>query len=1041
MRWIIGSSLRFRLLVVPVAAAVLFLGFAQLRSAPVDVLPEFTPVAVEVQTEALGLSAAEVEQLITVPLEQDLLNGVAWLAQIRSESVVGLSSIELVFQPGTDILRARQMVQERLAQAHALPHVSKPPMMLQPLSSTNRVMMIGMSSADVSLIDMSVLARWKIRPRLMGIPGVANVAIFGQRERQLQVQVDPAKLAARGVQLNEVVTTTANAVYSSPLTYVEASTPGTGGFIDTAVQRLPIRHVLSIRTPDDLAQVAVDGTRAKPLRVGEVATVVEDHQPLIGDAVLNAGPGLMLVVEKSPGSNTLEVSRQVEEALAAMRPGLRGIDMDSNVFKPASFIQTALDNILLTVAIGALLLLVLIGLFFFEWRTALISFVSIPVSLAAAVLVLSLRGVTYNMMILAGLVMALGVIVDNAIVDIERIRQRIREHRAGENGTVTAGLIRHASAEVRGSIVFGTLVTLVSVSPLFFVPGLTGYFATPIAISYALAVVASTVVALTLTPALAMLLLASGPAAQPESPLLRWITKIYDDVSRVVARPRQLFIGAGFVLVVGLALLPLLSFGASVPTLQDRNLLISYEATPGTSRPEMIRVVTQASEDLRAVKGVDNVGAHVGRAVTGDQIVGINSGEIWVSLAGDADYHATVAGIQSVVDNYPGFERDIRTYPAAKMREAQTGSTAPIVVRVFGQDLNVLRSKAAEVRAMLAGINGVSDPQIEAQPEEDTIEIEVNLVNAQKYGLKPGDVRRTAAILLSGLEVGNLFEEQKVFEVVVYGAPSVRKDLDSIRQLLIDTPSGRQVRLKDVADVRVAKNPTVIRRDAVSHRLDVTAEVSGRSVDAVVADIETKLPGVRFPVEYHAEVLGDYSQGRADRNTTWAMTAVAVIGVFLLLQAGFGSWKLATAFFLALPLALVGGVLTALLGGGVLSLGALVGFLAVYGLAVRNGILLIKHYQQLQRQGEPFGLDLVMRGTRERLAPIVMTALLTAATMLPFVLLGSVAGLEVVRPMAIVILGGLVTSTLLSLVLLPALYLQFGNGAGQHDLDTAAAGD
>ena len=492
---IVGWSLKSRGVVLVLAAALLVLGATQLRDLPVDVLPEFSPPTVEIQTEALGLSAAEVEQLITVPLEQDLLNGVAWLDTIRSESIPGLSRIELLFEPGTDLLRARQVVQERLTQAHALPQVSKPPQMLQPLSSTSRVMMVGLSSKELSPIELSVLARWTIRPRLMGVSGVANVAIWGQRERQLQVQADPVRLAEHGVTLNQVVETTGNALWVSPLTFLEASTPGTGGFIDTPNQRLGIRHVLPIATPDDLAQVTVDDAGPKPngeaLRLGDVAEVVENHQPLIGDAVFGDGPGLLLVIEKFPDANTREVTHEVDEALAALAPGLTGVEVDASLFRPASFIEAAVGNLTTALLLGVLLLLLVFGVFLFEWRSALIGVASILLSLLAALAVLWLREVTVNAIVLAGLVMALGAIVDDAVVDVEHIARRLRGHRGAGGDASAARLVFEASLEVRRPIAYATVILLVAVLPVFFLEGLTGAFLPPLATSFVLALLAS----------------------------------------------------------------------------------------------------------------------------------------------------------------------------------------------------------------------------------------------------------------------------------------------------------------------------------------------------------------------------------------------------------------------------------------------------------------------------------------------------------------------------------------------------------------------
>ena len=1046
MRSIVESSLKFRLLVVAIAPAILLVGITQLHNAPVDVVPEFDPPYVEIQTEALGLSAAEVEELITVPMEANLLNGVAWLDTMRSESVPGLSRIVLVFERGTDIMRARQMVQERLTQAHSLPNVSKPPAMIQPLSSASRVLMVGLSSRDTSLIEMSVLARWTIRPRLMGVPGVANVAIWGQRERQLQVQVDPQRLRSKGVSLDQVIETTGNALWVSPLSFLEASTPGTGGFIDTANQRLGIRHVLPITTAEDLAQVPLEGcagppsvrrhvdancppsrAAAPPPLLGDVATVVEDHQPLIGDAVTNAGPGLLLVIEKFPEANTLEVTRGIEEALEALKPGLKGIEIDTSLYRPANFIEGAADNLTLAVLIGSLLLVLVLAVFLFEWRSVLISLLAISVSLVAAALVLYLRGATINAMVVAGFVIALGVVVDDAIMDIENIVRRLRQARAEGCGKSTAASILEASLELRGPLVYATLISLLALVPIFVVDGLSGAFLQPLAISYALAVLASMLVALTVTPALALLLLPSAPLERRQSPLVPRLQRRYEGLlARVVRRPRPAFLAAGVAVLVGLALLPQLG-QSLVPSFKERDLLIQWDGAPGTSRPEMSRITAQASNELRSIPGVRSVGAHVGRAVMSDEVANVNSSDIWVNIDRGADYDATVAAVREVVAGYPGLRLDVRTYLDERMGEALSGSDRAMTVRIYGPDLEILRKKAEEVRQLLSGISGVVDPRVEPQVQEPQVEVQVDLAAAQRYGIKPGDVRRAAAALLSGIEVGNLFEDQKVFEVLVVGVPEVRHSLTSIRELLIETPGGRQIRLDDVADVRITPTASVVRREGISGRIDVGANVRGRDPGAIAADIQRALQSVEFPREYHPELIGEYAEQQAAQNRLFGLGIAAAIAVFLLLQAAFGTWRLAAVSFLALPSALVGALLAAFVGGGVISLGSLAGFLAVLAIAARNGIVLVKHYQRLERdEGETFGAGLVLRGARERLVPTLATALATGLALVPFVVAGDIAGYEIAHPMAVVIVGGLVTSTLLNLFVVPAIYLRFG---------------
>jgi CzcA family heavy metal efflux pump len=1038
MHWILASSLRLRLLVVPVATGLLLVGFTQLRSAPVDVLPEFGPPLVDIQTEALGLSAAEVEQLVTVPLEQDLLNGVAFLDQIRSQSLPGLSRIELIFKPGTDVLKARQLVQERLIQAPGgIPNVSKAPVMIQPLSSTSRVMMIGLSSKNLSLIDMSVLARWKIRPRLMGVPGVANVAIWGQRERQLQVQVDPAKLRGQGVSLDQVIQSTANALWVSPLSFTEASTPGTGGFIDTTNQRLGIQHISPIITARDLSQVTVEGTGARRLRLDDVSTVVEDHQPLIGDAVVNDRPGLMLVVQKFPGADTREVTRGVEGALDDMRPGLSGITIDDRLFRSASFIDTATHNLALALLIGLVIMIVLLGALLRDRRAALVTLVTIPLSLVTAAYVLYLRGATFNPMLLAGLAIALAIVVDDAVVDVDRIRGRLRRRRpavtarldeAGEaDGESRLAAIVRASLEVRGPLLYATLIIALSAAPLFFVKGLTGSFVRPLISSYLLAIFVSMVVALVLTPGLARLLLSGAPRRRRESALAGRLERGHAEaLRRLLGRPALGFAAVGVIALAGIAVLPTVGGRPLLPRLQDRDLLIQWQGPPGMSQPEMDRITGRVTRELRAIPGVAAAGAHVGRAITSDQVVNVNTGELWVAIDPGADYGRTVTAVRRAVAGYPGLSHELISYPEQQLAQVRTGSDAPLVVRVFGEDMQVLHAKAEEVRQAIAGVDGVTAPRVDVLATEPTVEVEVDLASAERHGIKPGDVRRAAASLLSGVTVGNLFEEQKVFDVVVWGTPQTRHSLSSVQSLLIDTPGGGQVRLGDVATVRIRPEVTVIRHDDVSRYVDVTAGIRGRALGSVTHEVERRVRGIQFPLEYHAEVLGAAAEQQADKRWVLGIAIAAAVGILMVLQAAFGSWRVAALVLLSLPMALVGGVLAALaFGGQITSLGSYAALLGLLGLAARNGILLVKHYQRLQEDGEALGAHLILGGTRERLAPIALTALATGLSLLPFLILGDVAGLEVMRPLAVVVLGGLVTSTLVGVLIVPFLYLRF----------------
>jgi Cu/Ag efflux pump CusA len=1027
LHWIVRSALTFRVLVVTLALGVMVLGIVSVPKSQLELMPEFGPPTVQIQTEALGLSAAEVEQLVTVPMEADLLNGVAFLDQIRSESVPGLSSIELVFDPGTDIMEARQVVAERLTQAHALPNVSKPPAMLQPTSSTSRVMMIGLSSEELSLTELSVLARWKIRPFLLGVPGVANIAIWGQREQQLQVLVDPERLRENGVTLTQIVQTAGNALWVSPLSFVEASTPGTGGFIDTPNQRLTVQHISPIVAPGDLAQVTIEDTEGRRLRLGDVASIVQDHQPLIGDALVDDNPGLMLVVERFPGASTPEVTEGVESALQELMPGLPGVTVDPTIYRPASTIEAALEDLGLILLVGLVLLVLLVSLAFREWRAALVSILTIPLSLVSAGLVLYLRDVTINVMVLAGLVLAVAVIVDDSIVDVDRIRERLRGHR--ERGESTAATVVGASLEMRRPLLVATAALLVAAAPVLLFPGLLGEFSRPLVLSYGLAVVASAAVALTVTPALAMLLLAGAPERRDP----RFIQSLRHGYSSGLSRFMQLPGRAlGAIMVAGVAVaalvaLPQLGDRELVPADLEPEVMITWDGPPGTSLTEMSRITAQATAELRSVPGVNDVSAHVGRAITSDQVVGVSSAEMWVSFDPDADYHATRDQLSEVVNGYPGLFHETESYPEAQLRDARAGTDDDLVVRVYGQDLEILQNRAAEVQSLLADVEGVVHPRVDIDPVEPVIEVRVDLAAAEQNGVKPGDVRRAAATLLSGVEVGSLFEEQKVFEVVVWGTEEVRHSLNSVDDLLIDAPNGGHVRLGDVADVSITSAPNVINRDSVSRRVDVVADVDGRDLDAVVGDVEAAVQRVDFPVEYHADVLGQETFNAGDGNMP-AIAIAALAVFFLILQAAFGSWLLAALITVTLPLALVGGGLAALAYGGRLTLVTAAALLAVLAFTVRHTLVLVGRCRRdddspPEQGGTAAG---VVDGSRERIVPILASAIATGLLMLAIAVLGDSTGLGVIRPAAVVILGGLVSATLYTLFLVPALCLRFG---------------
>jgi CzcA family heavy metal efflux pump len=1026
MRWIVARSLRFRWLAVFGAAAVLFFGFLQARDAPLDVFPEFAPPIVEVQTIALGNTSTEVEELITIPIE-DALNGIEGLDKMRSYSVEQLSSIKLYFKRGTDLYRSRQLVQERLAGVTSqLPTWASPPFMMPPLSSTARVMKIGMTSSDLSMEEMSAIAYWTIRQRLLRVPGVANVLIYGERLQQRHVQVDPQLLAKYGVSLTDVMETTANALDAGVLQFAQAFTVGTGGFVESGDARMNVRNVQPIVTEDDLAQVAVERANGEVIRLSDLGNVVEDHIPLWGDALIDERPGLMLIVQKLPQANTLEVTHGVEDAMDEMGPGLPGITIQTDLFRPATFIDRAIHNLFTALVLGVMLVVLILAAFLLEWRTAFISLLAIPLSLVGAVLILELFDVVINVMILAGLVVAIGVVVDDAIIDVENIMRRLRQARAEGRKTSTFQVVLDASVEVRSAIIYATLIDVVAILPVFFLGGLSGSFFKPLVLAYGLAVMVSLIIATTVTPALCFLLLSKGHT-QRESPLTRALRRGYGTIlARVIARPQPAIVTAALTIGVGLVIFPTLG-QSLLPSFKENDLITYWATKPGTSLPETMRIAARGCGDYQeAVPAVEHCSSHAGQALLGDEIHGVNFDEQWVHLDPDADYDQAVAGLREVIDSYPGLYRTVQTYLRERVKEVLSGANEAIVVRVFGPDINVLSKKAEEIAAKMGGIDGIIDERVEQIEQIPQIEVEVDVDAARRYGITPGHVRRQSSVFLASEEVGDIFAGGKAYDVHVWSIPSARDSVTDVENLPIDTPSGAQVPLHRVADIRIRPIANTIKHEEQSRRVDAVADVSGRDLASTVDDVKAQLDEVDFPPGYHAEVLGEAPELNAAQNHLLVYGLIAMAVIFFLIQAGLGSTRLAVLVMLLLPMALAGAVLAAKATTGILELGSLVGFLTVLGIAGRNGILMISHFQHLERvEGVPFGPKLVLRGAQERLAPILMTASATGFALVPLVVAGTVPGNEIEHPLAVTILGGLVTATLLNLFVLPSLYLAF----------------
>jgi CzcA family heavy metal efflux pump len=1030
LRWLVHFSLRFRYVVVFMAVLTLLLGVLQAQQMPVDVFPEFAPPQVEVQTPALGLSAEGVEALITAPIEEAFA-GLPGLETMRSKSVEQLSSIKLIFERGTDLMGARQAVQERLSLVvPTLPTWAAPPNMMPPLSSTARTVKIGISSDTLSTVDLSMITYWTIRERLLRVPGVANVAIWGERIDIPTMQVDPELLAEYDVTTNEVMRAMSDTLDSGMVQYSEGAVIGTGGFFDTATTRHPVNYISAVQDADTLGQVPLntrtdaDGSQ---LRLEDVGAVVHDTWPMIGDAVVNGGEGLLLIVEKFPWANTVEVTHGVEDAMAEMSPGLPGVEYDTTIFRPATFVELSIENLTKAILIGAALVVLILLLFLFEWRTALISATIIPLSLMSTLLILPFFGAsvsTINVMVLAGLVIAVGAVVDDAIVDVENIVRRLREQRASGVDVPTSRIVIDASVEVRNAIVFASLIEAVALLPVFFLEGLSGAFFQPLARAYVIAVLVSGFIAMTVTPALSYILLRKAPLEKRQSPILPLLHRGY-------TRSLQPMLGRPALAVGAFALLALSGVGTYprlgqelLPDFKERDFLMHWLGKPGTSHPEMVRISQLACQELMTIDGVNNCGSHIGQALLMDEVYGIYFGENWISVDPSVDYEETLQEVQALVDGYPGLYRDVQTYLKERIREVLTGSSHPIVIRIYGEDLDLLREKAAEIEEALIAAGGLTDVHTEFLVDIPQVDIKVDLDRAQVYGIKPGDVRRQAGYLLAGEETGDIHTVNRTFDVNIWSAPQYRDSMTDIYELPISTPSGEWVTLQDVASVDIVPTANAVNRENLARRIHIEAELDGVDLSEAVESVEAVLAEVDFPVGYYPELLGEFAERQEASRNLFRISLLSAVVILLLLYVSYNSLKLALLSFFALSAALVGGVLAAWTTGGVLSLGSLVGFLTILGIAARNGIMLINHYQHLEhREGMAFGPELVIRGAQERVAPILMTALTTGLALVPLVISGNLPGHEIEYPMAIVILGGLITSTLVNLFIVPPLYL------------------
>ncbi|MFQ5961752.1 MAG: efflux RND transporter permease subunit [Candidatus Methylomirabilales bacterium] len=1016
--WIIQWSLRNRLLVVATSVAILIGGIFVARRITLDVFPEFAPPQVVIQTEAPGLPPEDVEVLITFPLES-AINGTPGVEAIRSRSTAGLSTIIVVFEWGTDIYTARQLVTERLQEAaERLPSGTETPVMLPITSAVAWMVKFALTADTVPAMDLRTLCDWDIRNRLLAIPGVASVTCIGGDVKQYQVLLSAEKLLSYNVTVGEV----RDAVRETNVTVP-------GGFLLQPGREYIVTGAGRITSLDDLKQTVVKETGGIPIRLAQVADVRFGAEFKRGDATFNGKPAVIGTVSKLFGADTLTVTYKVEEALQDIARTLpQDVQMDMQVFRQASFIEASVQNLRRALLEGAIVVSVVVIFFLFNLRASLITLTALPLSLLSGVLLLRLFGIGINAMTLGGLAIAIGAVVDDAIVDVENIVRRLRLNREKPRPDPPLRVILEASIEIRHAVVYATWIILIVFMPIFFLGGVEGRIFTPLGLAFTLSLFASLVVAATLTPALCSFLLLRRRTDHPEqeSLTMRGMKRWYEILlNKTLKHPRRI-IGASALLLAGtLALFPFLG-RSFLPEFHEGNFILTLTMLPGSSLEESLRVGDRVVTKLKQFPEVVSVSQRAGRSELDEEALPPNISEFDITLHyGDRDPEELTRAIREDLAKIPGVATVLGQFIAHRLDEILSGVRAQIAIKLFGPNLRVLREKGQQIEQILGSIEGITDLLLEPLIDVPGVRIRVDRAEAGRLGLNVGDVLETAEVVFGGTAASQVLEGQRVFDLFVWFNEASRKDVIAMRNVLIDTPHGRKIPLKLVADLEVISSPFMINRDNVQRRIVIQANVAGRDLGGIIEEAQTKIKNqVSLPPGYFIEYGGQFKSQQEATRILMTYGLIAVAGIFVMLYKAFNSARAALLIMVNLPLALIGGVVAIFLTGGVMSVPSLIGFVAVFGIAARNGIILVSHYRHLRAEGRPKD-EVIVEGSKDRLAPVLMTAAAAGLGLLPL-LFGDIAGKELERPMAYVILGGLATSTFLNMLVVPTLYRMWG---------------
>ena len=1019
---LVAFSVRFRGVVVALAMLMLGYGAYQLSNASLDIFPEFAPKQVIIQTEAQGLTAEQVEILVTQPLE-NALRGLVGLESVRSQSIPSLSVLILTFKDSTDIYLDRQLVSERLlGLKDQLPVGVETPLMVPLESSSGTVMTIGLTSDNHDLMQLRSLVDWTLSPRLMSVEGVADINVFGGHERQLQIQIDPNKLAQFDLSVEEVTAAARQAT----------GIQGTG-FIENPNQRMALQVTGQPLNAEQLAKVVIRKTGVDILHLGDVATVKTAPAPTIGGAAVGTVPGVVLMVIGQYDAETLAVTEGIEAALNEFKPGFEaeGITLHDDLFRPANYIESSLHNIREHLFVGGGLVMLVLVLFLFNLRTAIISLTAIPLSIMAALIVLLELGVNINIMVLGGLAIALGEVVDDAIIDTENIFRRLRQNAALPAPRPTMEVVYQASMEVRSSVVYASFIVMLVFVPLLTLSGVAGRMFEPLGEAYILSIFASLLVALTVTPALCHLLLThKGDISDREPPVVRWLKPLYAKSLRAISRAPGLTVSGVLLLcLTGIGILPLLG-GSFLPELREGHYIIHTSSIPGTSIGESLRIGGEIEKRVAAIPGVRSTSQWAGRAERGADTFGTHYSEYEVDLEpmDGTSQQRVLDEIREILEAFPGINSEVNSFLTERIDETISGYTSPVVVNVYGQDLDALDQKAREIAQVMEEIDGATDIQLRAPASEPQLEIRLDLDRLAFWGLSPKQVMDTLKTAYDGTTVGQVQEGNQIYDVVVVVPETLRQQMRHVRELPIRSADGFMLSLQDIASVeQVSGRHAILHRDA--QRLQtVTCNVSGRDLTSFFDELRQRVRDeVSFSADIYPEFTGAAIAQAQSREDLIVHSSLAGIAVLLLLYLALRSLRNMALVLINLPFSLVGGVIAVLVTNGVLSIGSMVGFVTLFGITLRNSIMLVSHYQYLvAEEGARWDLDTAIRGAQERLPSILITALVTALAMLPIAVNSDNPGREIMGPMASIIIGGLVSSTILNLLVLPSVMLRFG---------------